>query len=417
MTKNFYEEAKIPKNLLDERKNGGTLLGRRAGLDKTQTVSAGPTEGRGPATNNLSTTYYSKRLTLSKDFFSQAEQGSALMPEGIRHLPVSSLADAPEPEPREYAVQGLIPYGAATSIYGEGGVAKSMLAMSLCTSLANESTHWLGREIEPCATLYVDFELTQDEQIRRVHSLCRGSGYSGIPKSLHYLSAIGRRKEDVFWSAYAACAHYALRFVVVDSWGIALEGDAKDSAEVIDFFSAYLEPFLAEDIAVLLVDHQAKGLPYQQGTAFGSAYKRNLVRSEIQIEAVDQSELDGTLDLMFRHRKHNFGPLTHPFSSQITFKDGETRVNTMAIPEDRMVREQGIPVRDRIVMALESMGDPMTAQDIADMTETTNSTVKAMLARLKADGKVYEAGQRRGVPTYEVRTREPGPVYYDREEF
>jgi hypothetical protein len=372
-----------------------------------------PPEGMGSSTHPVS------GLPQDDGFWEDASHGKAILPPGIEHYPSTPLREAPEPDPREYALEGLVPFGAATSLYGDGGVAKSMLAMSLCTSLASGSGEWLGRKITPCSALYLDFELTQDEQVRRTKALCRGSGYQdGVPDNLYYLSALGRDKESVFYSAYHACAWYSVDFLVIDSLGIALHGEAENAGDVISFYKAWLEPFLRQGLAVLLIDHQAKSVgSYQQRTSFGSVYKRNLVRSEIQVEAVGQSEEDGTLDLTFRHYKHNFGPLSRPFAAQLVFREDQVQVNQGDISPYRMMQEQGIPVPDRVMMALESTSDPMTSQDIAEMIGAQHSTVKSNLQRMKNRGKVRESHEkRRGIPMWEVATATfggPSPVRYD----
>jgi RecA-family ATPase len=48
------------------------------------------------------------------------------------------LADASEPEPREFVIDGLVPAGAPTFLYGTGGVGKSQLALyfAICVAAA-----------------------------------------------------------------------------------------------------------------------------------------------------------------------------------------------------------------------------------------------------------------------------------------
>jgi hypothetical protein len=398
MSRNWFQEAQIPQEIINQ--NLSAPEGSWGGGPST-TLKGGTSGQTEPRAG----------LPVGDSFFEDAQEGKASLPVGVEHYPATVLSEAPEPEPREYAVEGLVPFGAATSLYGDGGVAKSMLAMSLCSSLASGSSEWLGRKLTPCSALYLDFELTLDEQVRRTKALSRGSGYDGVPQNLYYLSALGRSKESVFWSAYHACGWYSIDFVVIDSLGIALQGDAEYASDVISFYKSWLEPFLRQDIAMLLIDHQSKSIgSYQQRTSFGSVYKRNLVRSEIQVEAVDQSESDGTLDLTFRHRKHNFGPLARPFASQLVFKDDEVRVNTTEVAEHRMMQEQGIPIPDRIIMALESTNEPMTSQDIADITQAAHASVKSALSRLKRRAKVREASQqRRGLPMFELGGVVGGP--------
>jgi RecA-family ATPase len=64
----------------------------------------------------------------------------------------------PAPEPRRYLVDGIVPEAYPTMIYGDSGVAKPMLALSLGLGVASNAGTWLGRAIEPGGVLYLDFE-------------------------------------------------------------------------------------------------------------------------------------------------------------------------------------------------------------------------------------------------------------------
>ena len=77
------------------------------------------------------------------------------------------------PGPRRYLLKDLILAAYVTLLYGDGGVAKSLLALALAVA-GGRVWKWLGREVERCPVLYVDFELDAEEQARRVHHLCRG---------------------------------------------------------------------------------------------------------------------------------------------------------------------------------------------------------------------------------------------------
>jgi hypothetical protein len=45
---------------------------------------------------------------------------------------------------------------------------------------------------------------------------------------------------------------------ILDSLGIALQGDAGDARDVIGFHNDYLDPFRAAGITLLVIDHQGK---------------------------------------------------------------------------------------------------------------------------------------------------------------
>ena len=78
------------------------------------------------------------------------------------------------PGPRRYLLKDLVLAAYVTLLYGDGGVAKSLLALALAVAVSGGSRNWLGRDVESSPVLYVDFELDTEEQARRVHQLCRG---------------------------------------------------------------------------------------------------------------------------------------------------------------------------------------------------------------------------------------------------
>jgi hypothetical protein len=199
------------------------------------------------------------------------------------------LADVESPGPRRYLVEALVLGAYVTLLYGDGGVAKSLLALALAVAIAGDAEEWLGRRVESGPVLYLDFELDAEEQARRLRQLCRIAGRDREPpENLLYMSAVGHRALDVFSAARKACEEHGVVMVVLDSYGVALGGDAEASKDIIAFNNEVLEPFRAMGVAVLVIDHQSKqqaGQSYQSKGAFGSVFKSNLARSVIQVEA------------------------------------------------------------------------------------------------------------------------------------
>jgi hypothetical protein len=108
-----------------------------------------------------------------------------------RKLEAVRFSEMKVPAPRRYLVKDLVLAAYVTLLHGDGGVAKSLLALALGVAVSGASEQWLGREVETCPVLYVDFELDAEEQARRVHQLCRGQGLSEPPDGLLYMSALG----------------------------------------------------------------------------------------------------------------------------------------------------------------------------------------------------------------------------------
>jgi AAA domain len=237
-----------------------------------------------------------------------------------RKLEAVRFTEMEVPGPRRYLLKDLVLAAYVTLLYGDGGVAKSLLALALAVAIAGGTVVWLGREVESCPVLYVDFELDAEEQARRVHQLCRGQDLETPPENLLYMSALGHPAGEAFTAALEACIEHSVGLMVVDSLGPALQGDAEAARDVIGFFQKSIEPFRAEGIAILIIDHQSRlqqGQSYQSKGAFGSVFKTNLARSVIQAQATERGE--GTLTVHLRQKKHSFGPLAEPFGAKLSF--------------------------------------------------------------------------------------------------
>ena len=310
-----------------------------------------------------------------------------------RKLEVVRLGEVERPGPRQYVVEELVPAGYPTLWHGDGGVAKSMLALSLGVGVAGSTASWLGRAVKHGPVLYLDFELEAEEQARRVWQLCRGVGLKEPPADLYYLSAVGHATRDALQMALQACEEHAIRLLVVDSLGPALQGDAEAARDVIGFFRAQVDPFRALGVAVLIIDHQAKlqaGESYQRKGAFGSVYKANLARSVIQAEATERGE--GTLSLRIRQKKHNFGPLADPFGVKLAFSEESVGVEVAELDPAEMAEEATLTAPERIKLILQD--GPLYPSEISEATGVPLKTIKNSLTGLKKQGTVEPTGEK-----------------------
>jgi hypothetical protein len=309
-----------------------------------------------------------------------------------RKLEAVRFSDMEVPGPRRYLVKDLILAAYVTLLYGDGGVAKSLLALALAVAVAGESGKWLGREVESCPVLYVDFELDAEEQARRVYQLCRGQGLDTPPEDLLYISALGHPAGDAFTAALEACIDHSIGLMVVDSLGPALQGDAEAARDVIGFFQKSIEPFRAEGIAILIIDHQSRlqaGQSYQSKGAFGSVFKTNLARSVIQVQPTERGE--GTLTVRLRQKKHNFGPLTEPFGVKLSFTEKAVSLEAIELDASELAEEATLNATDRVKLALEN--GPAYPWEIAEHTGLAVKTVKNVLTGLRKQGVVESTGE------------------------
>jgi hypothetical protein len=270
-------------------------------------------------------------------------------------LSLVRFAKRATPPPREFVVPDLIPRHHATTLYGWGGTAKSLLAMLLSLSVAGGRERFFDRVVAVHGpVLYLDFELDADEQQRRVMQLACGMNMA-VPEDLLYVSTLGFRTHDAIDFALGRCKEYGAVLIVLDSLGPAMIGDMTAAKDVIEFHNCYIAPFKVIGVTPILVDHQARqqsGEGYQNKGAFGSAYKEHLSRSLIQVEAGDRSAERGVLNVRLRHKKTNFGVLVEPFDVSLSYSDEMIVATTRDLtPADR-AQEATLNADERVVAAL-----------------------------------------------------------------
>jgi hypothetical protein len=329
---------------------------------------------------------------------------------GRKRPEVVRLSNVKPPGPRRYVVRELVAVAYIALLHGDGGVAKSLLALALAVAVAGNRGSWLGRAVEGGPALYMDFELTVEEQARRAWQICRGAGLAEPPEDLLYLSAVGYGAREAFEVAREACEEHGVVLLIVDSYGVALQGDAEASRDVIGFQHEVLGPFREMGTAVLLVDHQSKlqaGQSYQSKGAFGSVYKSNLARSVIQAEATERGE--GTLTVRLRQKKHNFGPLAEPFGVKLAFSEEAVEMKAVELQAAELAEEGTLTATERVKLALED--GPAYPWEISEFTGVPLKTVKNALTGLRKQGVVEPTGEVEG-RTERVRIIVPRPNSY-----
>src|SRR5215217_918239 len=305
---------------------------------------------------------------------------------------------------RPSVIQGIFPKGFPTSIYGEGGIAKSTIALHMCMSIASSQKEWLGYTIDqssPC--LYVDFELDREEQGTRAQRIAEGMGIE-VPEDLHYLWASGFRFSDAFPLILEAVDELGVRVGALDSLGMALEGDALKGAVIIDFFRDRIDQLKRRGVSVLIVDHQSglrPGESYQNKAQYGSVYKGYLSRSRLQLELDERNEV-GTR-VIVRQNKTNFGSPQVPFVVQTLFEENKIVLSREALSEEDLREEFVLNATDRVLLSL--LDGPSYP---ADMQEKTNlAGVGNIITTLKRKELVELTGQKVGKAD-EVRLTEKG---------
>jgi AAA domain len=307
------------------------------------------------------------------------------------------FADLGEPKEREYLIEKIGVKGYPIVAFGAGGVAKSfaMLSAGIAIASASSVNEWLGlRVLEHGVVLYLDFELDVEEQHRRVRDLCAGMGVM-IPKRLFYLSGVGISPEAAFQKALAFTNKHKAKAVIIDSMGLAMQGDMEKGKEVLAFHSRYINPLRRLGATPFIVDHEGKlqaGERHKDKAPFGSAYKAWAARSVLQFAFEEYREKTSELDIRVRQTKTNFGPKIDPIGVRFAFEEKKVSMGLYHLPDEELLEEESRPVEERILTALGLEG--ATIKQLVELTNTSEGTVRNKLSELSHRGVVESNGRR-----------------------
>ena len=292
--------------------------------------------------------------------------------------------EAPTRDRPAYQLFPILPSRQPTIMYGHGGAGKSWVALYLA-ALVDNGLSANGFTPDPGRSLYIDYETDLETQSERAWALKQGTPELAPEWTVEYQPGRGPM---VDWiddlATYVEREPFDL--VVVDSFGLALGGDANDAETVLDFFRA----LRLVKATVLLVDHMPKGEDAVQRGAYGSVYKRNSARSVWELRGQDGS-------IAAFHRKANNSRLFSPIGLNLAIEEDEFRRPTSARFTKCDVSEipgleRGMTISQRIRAALSD--GALTLDDIREsLPDVSDSSVKATLHKMVNGNHVEKLGR------------------------
>jgi len=222
---------------------------------------------------------------------------------------------------RRWLVKPWIPHGYVTSLYGDGGMGKSMLAMQLMTACAT-GNRWLGLETTQCRTFGVFCEDDPYELQRRQDAINRHYGveFSDLTNTEwvsrvgddNFLMTFGRGvgKTTEIWKLVLGHAKKLdPELIVIDTAADTFGGDENARSQVRQYISQALGRFAREvDCSIVLCVHPSvRGLESGTGTG-GSTAWNNSVRSRLYLKGVGDDDPSAKNERTLSRKKSNYGP-------------------------------------------------------------------------------------------------------------
>jgi hypothetical protein len=280
--------------------------------------------------------------------------------------PAVLLADVePAPDAGYILREPDLPARLPAALFGDGGSAKSLLALAVAASIVTGEPY-LGRRPTTTGPVgYLDWEMDGPEHRDRLLRLA-GEPLPGVlyvPCSRPLADDVDRLRRIV--------DRHELVYLIVDSVALACDGPPEAAEVAVRFFGALRELGLGS----LLVAHVNRAGDTDR--PFGSAFWHNGARSTWYAKL--EAELGGAMTVGLFHKKANIGPRSAPLGFRVEWGDRITleRTDLRDIPD----LATHIPLAYRLADALRTGARTVAA--LAAETGADVETVRRTLNRRK----------------------------------
>ncbi len=227
----------------------------------------------------------------------------ATAPGGLPFIDLPSWVGRNAPD-RSFLVPGLIPDGCVTSLYGDGGSGKTLLALWLMVAMASRYERtWLGERPLGWKSVGLFAEDDEAEVVRRLQRICQAEelDFSNIASNITALSCV---EMDATLAYFADTGELVITplmesllervrsegaaLLVIDYAAAVFGGNEIDRNQVSAFLRRLNAIARQEQIAILLLGHPSvTGMATGGRGTSGSTAWRNQVRSFLHLTVDD----------------------------------------------------------------------------------------------------------------------------------
>jgi RecA-family ATPase len=251
----------------------------------------------------------------ARDYDARQSQPGRLTP-----VSVASFAGQPIP-PREWLTRDLVPARNTTTLSGDGGTGKSLLAaqLSVATALGRP---WLGQETKHGSVVYLGAEDDQDEMHRRFAAIAREQDVElDRLGNIHILCLAGKNAvlasanvrdivepTPLWFELRRIVLEVRPKLVVYDTLADLFAGNENSRPQAQQFVSLLRGLALETDSTALLLAHPSlSGMSTGSGSSGSTAWS-NSVRSRLYLDRVRESGVEPNPDArVLRTMKMNYG--------------------------------------------------------------------------------------------------------------
>jgi hypothetical protein len=240
-------------------------------------------------------------------------------------------------------------------IFGDGGTAKSYLALHIAAEMARR-----GQQ-----TLFADWELDEHAHRRRLGLL-----YGSNPPRVLYVRC-DRPLVHEADRLQRIVREHGVQFLVVDSIAFACDARPEDAEVAARYFRA-LRQIGVGSLSVAHVNKSDQG----DQKPFGSAFWHNGARMTWYVRPGE--ERPNGLSVGLFNRKANLGPRLSPVGYAITFDQGHTAIDQTDVGDDTQLAK-GLPIWQRVRQLVATR--PLSLHALAEELGQREDSIERALKR------------------------------------
>jgi RecA-family ATPase len=249
-------------------------------------------------------------------------------------------------EEREWIVKDWIPKDATTSIYGDGGVGKSLIIQQLATAAASNNP-WLGMPVMPLNVLYIAAEDDRQELHRRQDAIDSELGipFRGTLKNLHLWPRVGHDNLLITFDLAGKptqtplvnrvvdeCKKEQIGLLIIDTIADVFGGNENNRTQVNYFVKSVIGRIHNETKAtIILLGHPSlTGMASGTGAA-GSTAWNNAVRSRVYLSKTEEGT---STERTLTRKKSNYAASGDDTALNLYWENGAFRRLDTSVPTD-----------------------------------------------------------------------------------
>lgn len=311
---------------------------------------------------------------------------------------ISDLYSIPEPSRLEikeqvkanFLIENFVLENLLTVLFARGGAGKSFLSLLSAIAVQNANSLPDGFPLNPLKqgnALYLDWESDKEDMNRRFTRIVRGMRLGDITPPM-YISVV-RPLSDIIDDVLTMCATHDIKFIIIDSVGLASGGSIEDASISISFFRAIRE-LTDSGVSVLALTHMSKSaLKDDLKTPIGSVYYENMPRLIWQLKSDMAEDVIRTQLLL---RKTNVGKIPN---FGFTMRFGlDTVVIARENHTDLEVEDDEHTNFEIMLDTLRRAPQGLTMSDLAQESGLRKDQLRNLLLKAKRQNKVIAVGKK-----------------------